>query len=741
MCRERMRKLARRRWQRRGAVIVQVAVLATVIMGFGALAVDMGMLYSSKAELQAACDSAALAAAAQLGAETGDPTEQARQAAIVYAARHKVAGDAAQLDASRDVEFGRAVFDGVTGKFAFQPSAYNHDAVRVTVRRTADSPGGPIPLMFANCLGMGQKDMWARATAVLIPRDIAVVIDISNSMSYDSELRFWDRPDGGNSNLRDVWAALNGPEPEHPYIPGPESSTEYAGDMGPVYGQMNTWGDPLIPGVYVVDDDPGLAYLPPGSKWSSTLNPTNVLTVWPETPADGMLINQGYDVWERWAVLTNECEGYLTAARADGLGFTTRVIWKEGVSRSRNQVTVYVTSDGSSGTPALSNIQIALPGSAISTALSTATSQYGHPATSIYPDPVTGLVGIKFEDTTTGEDGVSETEWFSFEVPVGSGITGTTVACKAGPGWSSANHVFQKADKGNTTRWQRRVATVLGLGTWLSGMGGEPQGDGDGLIDSENEVAWLAPPAYASGWTWKDYLASVASSGSSGPTATGFRYYYGPKTLADFMLQHESHITQTNNLWATPAEPLRAVKDAVQTMVDVITALDSLDHMSLEVFATTARHQIDLTDDLQSVPDTLYQRQANHWDNSTCLGGGLATAINELQSAHARSAAAKVIVLMSDGVPNVDEDGRVVSTGAASAVQYAYDQADRAADLGIRIYCVSVGYQVDRDVMQTIAAKGHGQEFFASGSPEEYTQELEDIFRALGGKRPVELIE
>jgi hypothetical protein len=89
----------------------------------------------------------------------------------------------------------------------------------------------------------------------------------------------------------------------------------------------------------------------------------------------------------------------------------------------------------------------------------------------------------------------------------------------------------------------------------------------------------------------------------------------------------------------------------------------------------------------------------------------------------------------------VDESGTYVGDGAAAALQYVYDQADRAADEGIRIYCVSVGYQVARGVMQTVAAKGHGQEFFASGSPEQYTQELEDIFRALGGKRPVALIE
>ena len=80
---------------------------------------------------------------------------------------------------NRDVEFGRAAFTPVTNRFEFQPSEFSYDAVRVTVRRTADSPGGSIPLLFANSMGVSKKDMWARATAVLVPRDIAVVIDLS----------------------------------------------------------------------------------------------------------------------------------------------------------------------------------------------------------------------------------------------------------------------------------------------------------------------------------------------------------------------------------------------------------------------------------------------------------------------------------------------------------------------------------------------------------------------------------
>ena len=587
---EKVRKVVGRRWRRRGAVTVQVAVLSGVIMGFAALAIDVGMLYTSKAELQAACDSAALAAAAQLSAE-GDTAELAREAAAEYAARHKILGDAAQLDVNRDVEFGRAAFNPVTNRFEFQPSEFSYDAVRVTVRRTADSPGGSIPLLFANSMGVSKKDMWARATAVLVPRDIAVVIDLSNSMSYDSQLRFWDRADGGSSNLRDVWAALNGPEPDRPYLPGPETETEYAADTGPTFGAMTTWGDPLVPRSYKPASDPGLWYIPKGKNTSVPA-------------AEASLAARGYSAAERSALLSGAYDG---------------------------------------------------------------TASY----------------------------------------------------------------------------WVNRTGVILGLALWHSGKSGglSPSGgDGDNYVE-DKEVEWIPIPSFSSGWTWKDYIKGVGGQTSQKPTADGFAYRYGLKTLVDYILQYHPDISRTDNLWATPAEPLRATKDAVQTMINVITALNSMDHLSLEVFATSAHHQVDLTDNLQSIADTLYQRQAGHWDTNTCIGGGLACAINELKSSRARAASAKVIVLMSDGVPNVDEAGRVLSFGASAAVQYAYEQADRAGREGIRIYCVSVGYSVDRSIMQTIAAKAHGQEFFASGSPEEYTEQLEDIFRALGGKRPVALIE
>ena len=43
--------------------------------------------------------------------------------------------------------------------------------------------------------------------------------------------------------------------------------------------------------------------------------------------------------------------------------------------------------------------------------------------------------------------------------------------------------------------------------------------------------------------------------------------------------------------------------------------------------------------------------------------------------------------------------------------------------------------------MQEIAQIGKAEHFQAEGSVEEYSAQLEEIFRKLGGKRPVVLIE
>lgn len=721
-----VRRISRHR--RRAGVVVQVAVMSTLICGVGALAVDMAVLYTVQTEIQVATDAAALAAAAQLVSE-GDVREQAIAAADEYAGRNPAMGlDLAVYE--QDVEFGRADYNEATGKYTFLPGGENFDAVRVTLRHVESaSPGEPpeisVPLMFANIFGRGSKHLEGRAAAVLIPRDIALVIDLSNSMCWDSQVRYWDRGDGGYSNLRDVWCALDGPEPDRPYIPGSELETQYAADTGPTIGVMSVWGDPLLPGLYDPTTDPGLYYLPRGQDWSN------------DPAVEQLLIAQGYNEWERWAILTNETQGYLTPESTDSLGFSNRVVWQENSSSGRDRITVYLTSDGSEATSALSHLTLSLPSCAWATARSTASSQGNHRVQTVSPDPVTGYSGIKFDETDLGENGVVETEWFSFEVPSYCGIEDIHIVTKADTGYAVAHQDFESVDPSNNMRWRYRVAVALGLAQWDSGMSGSG-GDDDGMIEGEGELAWIPKFNACWNWSWTDYIDWPRTSSTYSGANSGFKHRYGLKTFTDFLMEQKPESYRTCDLWATPEQPLRATKDAVQTMADVLDVLDSLDHLSLETFATTTRHEVDLTENPQEVPDVLYQRQSGHYDRCTNMGGGLQRAIDELQSVRARSSAHKVIMLMSDGAANIDGEGNY---NATTAREYALRMAQAAADQRYRVYTVSVGYNVDRPLMQEIAEVGNGEEFYAVGSPEEYTAQLEEIFRTLGGRRPVALIE
>ena len=593
---QRYPKTPNRRLRPAGAVVF-VAISLALTLGIAALAVDLGVLYQAQAELQRAADAAALAATEQLivaqgqdsgepdGADPLDPLDAATYAAGALARINTVIREEGALNAETDIEFGRAVYMPAIERFEFQPSSEPYDSVRVTVRRTEGNSSGPIDLIFAKFLGHDTRDLQARAAAVLVPRDIAVVIDLSGSMTYDSELRYWDRNDGGYANTRDIWAALDGWEPSRPYLPGSELETEYASDTGPDIGAMSDWGDPLLPGSYDPGSDDGLWYI----RRNSVTTDSNLLSD---------LTARGY---------TNDEINAMTSSSNDG----------------------------------------------------------------------------------------------------------------------------------DNTLWRNRVGVMVGLATWKSGKTGALYpggGDGDNLVES-SEVSWIVYPGFRVDWSWSNYIDEV-ENGNGVPG--DFRYRYGLKTFTNWLMERQSGIADTNNLWATPEQPLRAVKDAVQSMIDVIEALDSLDHVSLEIFAQTARHEIDLTDNLQAVPDRLYHMQAGHYDRMTNIGGGLAQAIAELQSSRARGNTHKVIVLMSDGVPNMSEDG---SSDAAGARVYALNQAERAADFGYRVYTVSVGYSVDRALMQEIAALGQGQEFYAVGAPEEYSEQLQEIFRTLGGRRSVTLIE
>lgn len=149
----------------RGAVVVLVAVMLVMLVGFASLVIDVGKLYKVRLELQNASDSASHAAATQLD-HTAEGIERARQTAKDYARLHLADQSAVDLD-DADIIFGH--WDEATRTFTSlgtdpaNPAAVN--AVRVIDRREGQS-GNPVALHLAPLLGHSRADVRSDAIAV-----------------------------------------------------------------------------------------------------------------------------------------------------------------------------------------------------------------------------------------------------------------------------------------------------------------------------------------------------------------------------------------------------------------------------------------------------------------------------------------------------------------------------------------------------------------------------------------------
>ena len=145
------------RHRRRAIVAVFVIVTMAVLIGFGALAVDVGHMYNTRAQLQDAADAAAHAGAGLLP-----------NAGAARVATHKFARinfpDSGTVLAEVDLDVGN--WDVELGVFA--PNGLPFNAVRVTTRRS-QANGNPLGLFFASIFGIHQTNVSASATALSSP--------------------------------------------------------------------------------------------------------------------------------------------------------------------------------------------------------------------------------------------------------------------------------------------------------------------------------------------------------------------------------------------------------------------------------------------------------------------------------------------------------------------------------------------------------------------------------------------
>ena len=161
----------------RGATAVVIVLALVVLIGFAALAIDIGYLYSTKNELQNIADSAALAATGKLGNQYFlgvDPIDDVaiRDVAVDIGNKNR-AGDKASISIDfSDIEIGK--WDQYADpKFVpndsdpFIPTG-DEDAVRVTARRDSGPYGnGPVATFFARIFGADFANVSADAIADL----------------------------------------------------------------------------------------------------------------------------------------------------------------------------------------------------------------------------------------------------------------------------------------------------------------------------------------------------------------------------------------------------------------------------------------------------------------------------------------------------------------------------------------------------------------------------------------------
>lgn len=163
---------------RRGAIVVLVAVMIIVFLASVAFSVDVSYMQLSRTKLRAATDAAARAAGEGLSRE--QDTDYARQAAKDIAAANRVAGEPLLLDDS-DIVFGKST-QLSSGAWGFVPNGEPINAVRVFGRRTREAPSGSVPTFFGRVFNVFDFQPTQAATVVRLDRDICLVVDRSSSM-------------------------------------------------------------------------------------------------------------------------------------------------------------------------------------------------------------------------------------------------------------------------------------------------------------------------------------------------------------------------------------------------------------------------------------------------------------------------------------------------------------------------------------------------------------------------------
>jgi Putative Flp pilus-assembly TadE/G-like len=141
----------------RGAVLVHVTVAIVGLLGFAALVIDYGVMWSSRRQAQNAADAAAMAGAISLAYDDPDDFDRARESAVKTGTENVVFGLSPNIDPDADISFPTCP-PGAPG--------VPDTCVRANVYRNEDKD--PLPTFFARLFGRSEQGVKATATAQLL---------------------------------------------------------------------------------------------------------------------------------------------------------------------------------------------------------------------------------------------------------------------------------------------------------------------------------------------------------------------------------------------------------------------------------------------------------------------------------------------------------------------------------------------------------------------------------------------
>ncbi len=181
------------------------------------------------------------------------------------------------------------------------------------------------------------------------------------------------------------------------------------------------------------------------------------------------------------------------------------------------------------------------------------------------------------------------------------------------------------------------------------------------------------------------------------------------------LVMDRSQSMEDDTIPGGPIQPMQDSKDAAKYFVSLMD--NTKDQVGLVSYATTATLDHNLTTNFSSVDATIDSMIPYGWTN---IGMAVNLATGELTD-NGRADAFPVMIVMTDGNPNVDEQGNVPNEPGAQA--YALTEAQIAKDLGYKIYTIGLGTEVKADFLKDLASSWDNYYFAPTSGDLEYIYE------------------